>query len=82
MKGYKPQAIDKLFAKETRKGIEFDAFSWLEKQYGKGNKAEWLSLYGEARVEFAKKEEERKERKDKDKNCLCNIHIYPLGYYH
>ncbi|WP_155010168.1 helicase-related protein [Priestia megaterium] len=62
IKGYKPQAIDKLFAKETRKGIEFDAFSWLEKQYGKGNKAEWLSLYGEARVEFAKKEEERKEK--------------------
>jgi ATP-dependent RNA helicase SUPV3L1/SUV3 len=62
VKGYKPQAIDKLFAKETRKGIEFDAFSWLEKQYGKGNKAEWLSLYGEARAEFAEKEEERKEK--------------------
>ncbi|MCJ7986306.1 hypothetical protein MUB16_23835 [Priestia sp. OVL9] len=62
MKGYKPQAIDKLFAKETRKGIEFNAFSWLEEQYGKGNKAEWLSLYGEARAEFAEKEEERKEK--------------------
>ncbi|MCY9020144.1 helicase [Priestia megaterium] len=62
VKGYKPQAIDKLFAKETRKGIEFDSFSWLEEQYGKGNKAEWLSLYGEARAEFAEKEEERKEK--------------------
>ena len=62
VKGHKPLAIDKLFANETRKGLDFDAFSWLEEQYGGSNSSNWFSIYEEAKSEFEEQERLRREQ--------------------